>query len=402
MKSIRINLSLSSIYVGLVAIYLALSFGKDVMLLNYATIGVGVLAFGVSHQGRVADQPTKQIMLAAGGYIAFCILSVLVSNVSGHITTTKGRFISTTCVMLHTFLMAALCKEKSEKTYERILYFIMAAMILKTFQTYTISELMDGFAGDVRLGAELSGINIFGMSMGLMAIFAFYNFLIRKKYRALYLLLAAVLAVLSVTSGSRKAMLGIIVGIVLLMLFLQQGNRFTGVLRVFLIVGVALYALSLLEVTGGVFDRLSTLWADVDESVAASDDIRKDMIQEALKGWSESPLVGKGFNSFSGISVYAGTYSHNNLAELLHNVGIIGTGLYYAPKLIVLGLYIRDKRYTKTQLNAFFLTAILILLAFDMACVTYYVMSLNYLWWLAGAYIIGQVWQEQASQMTAI
>lgn len=402
MNKMSFTLSLSSLYLGIIAIYLVIDFGRDVMFMNYIAVAVGVIAFLFSYQGKVVDKPTKQVVLTVCGYIVFSLLSIFMSNVSSYVGTTKGRLIASCCVMLHTFLMMAICKDRTEKTFERLLYFIMAGMLVQTFITYSFSDLMDGLAGEERLGKELNGVNIFGMTMGFMAIFAVYKAMVQTRHRFFHILLAFVLAAISFTSGSRKAILGVIVGILLLVLFLQQGNQLSALLKGLLAVAVVIYLLSVLEVTEGVFARFSSLWTDVDEKTAFSDDIRKDMIQEALNGWMRKPLFGNGFNTFTATSAFRGTYSHNNFAELLYNCGIVGVILYYAPKFVILGLFIRDKRYTKKQFSAFFLSVLVLLLSFDMACVSYYVMDMNYLWWFAGAYIIGQVWQEQTSQAPAI
>lgn len=57
--------------------------------------------------------------------------------------------------------------------------------------------------------------------------------------------------------------------------------------------------------------------------------IRLDMIQQGLQLWQQAPLFGNGLDAFRGLSGQ-GTYAHNNYVELLCDLGLLGTLLFYA------------------------------------------------------------------------
>ena len=67
-------------------------------------------------------------------------------------------------------------------------------------------------------------------------------------------------------------------------------------------------------------------------------------------GWSlfrDNPLLGYGVNNFRALSPW-NTYAHNNYVELLVDVGVIGTALFYFWAVVLLRRAIRTK-YSKTN-----------------------------------------------------
>lgn len=61
--------------------------------------------------------------------------------------------------------------------------------------------------------------------------------------------------------------------------------------------------------------------------------IRAEMMEEALRMWTKSPIWGNGNEAFRVYSGF-GTYSHANYTELLANYGILGILLFYTPFIV--------------------------------------------------------------------
>ncbi len=93
---------------------------------------------------------------------------------------------------------------------------------------------------------------------------------------------------------------------------------------------------------------------------------RADMIQQGLHLWSQAPFFGNGLDAFEGLSGQ-GTYAHNNYVELLCNLGIVGTLLFYSIYGLVLIRATRARRFVKFYCWVF---ALALLLA-DVAYVSY-------------------------------
>ena len=251
---------------------------------------------------------------------------------------------------------------------------------------YGVTMLTNGFLGNVRLGDEIVGINTYGMFFAIFAIFAFWRIYTCHNLKTLNTLLFCIFTFLASTSGSRKAIIGIVMGVALVMLLLSKQQRVLVVCKIVVGIGITFFILSSFNISEGIFERISTIWIDTNSAVADSDATRQLMIVTALNGWLEHPFFGNGFNSFTGNNIF-GTYSHCNYAELLYNIGGIGTLAFYIPKLIVLKQAIKVIKTDDSCLSAFFITIMLLLLCFDIACISYYDSLLSFVWWFAAAHI---------------
>ena len=87
-----------------------------------------------------------------------------------------------------------------------------------------------------------------------------------------------------------------------------------------------------------------------------------------IDGVTGKGAFGYGVDSFKSISIY-GTYSHNNYAELLCDVGFIGAAIYYFYVVVIL----RESRRTKScgAKKTFWLLLLVCMLVFEYGAVSY-------------------------------
>ncbi|HLP78571.1 MAG TPA: O-antigen ligase family protein [Candidatus Paceibacterota bacterium] len=85
---------------------------------------------------------------------------------------------------------------------------------------------------------------------------------------------------------------------------------------------------------------------------------RADMIQQGLHLWSQAPVFGNGLDAFEGLSGQ-GTYAHNNYVELLCDLGIVGTVLFYSMYGLVLIRAARVRLFLKLYCWVFALALLL-------------------------------------------
>ena len=385
-KKIRI----SHIYFILTFIYIATAFFDSTSashaLLGYIAIVIGILTY---LSVPVINRRTQGVfLLIIILYGIYCCLSCQINN-SFIDETTKGRLISTICLTIHVALFTKLCLFLDKYSIEKVFYVLIIISVFMTFKTYSGAELIQGLLGIVRIGGLLSGINSYGMFMSVLAAFMFYRILETKgkKTKLVNTLVYIVLITLSATSGSRKAIFGSVIVASLLTLFISNQNRIITLAKIVLGASLLLYLLSILNITSGVFERISTIWDDSSTIVGHSDLVRSEMTKAALKGWMEHPLFGNGFNSFTEKSTF-GTYSHNNYAELLFNLGLVGTVLYYFPKAYVFYLYIKNRKGLKDNIAYLFISLFILSMLFDFACVSYYDTLQIFIWWFGAAYIV--------------
>ena len=172
----------------------------------------------------------------------------------------------------------------------------------------------------------------------------------------------------------------------------HANKKVVRILQIGLVLIVMLYVMSLFESTSAILNRIATLWQRSDVVVATSDQGRWNLIRLGIEGWKEKPVFGQGFNSFgkrSSIAIGYSTYAHNNYVEILYNSGVIGLILLYLPKIVLsVSLYKKIKNDKTNQFDCFILSSMLVLLMYDMAVVSYYYLSLNYIWIFASAYVL--------------
>ena len=136
---------------------------------------------------------------------------------------------------------------------------------------------------------------------------------------------------------------------------------------------IALIALSLYVITESIFPQISRTINRI-QLYSNSDDIsngRSQLYELALSNWKESPVVGKGWGSFS-ISAhkYKNRYktdyveAHNDYIQMLSELGVIGLLLYIAIliKIIITlrnNTEIKDSRYDEILYSFSYTSAIL-------------------------------------------
>ena len=100
---------------------------------------------------------------------------------------------------------------------------------------------------------------------------------------------------------------------------------------------------------------------------------RQQMIEEGLKQFHETPILGIGIGATSYITMQflgRATYLHNNYVELLASGGLIGTLLYYVP---ILKVGVENwKNRKKSIANQFGFIIVVIIIINDFAAVQYF------------------------------
>lgn len=238
----------------------------------------------------------------------------------------------------------------SNVTYSLILSWSLAEYVFQG--KHTISHmcilmavisllLMTNFVmnGSVESGRFSLGINANVTGMTAAYLFGFLLYGAKKAHwRKLHWnLLSVTLAVITLLTGSRKALVMMLVFcFAYVFLWKREKNivKFFG--RLLLVVGIcAIVVLLLMKVEilyNSIGNRLETLYLQwiQGEDADASAITREKMIEVGLQMFKKEPLLGFGHNAFK-LGGGWFTYSHNNYVELLCSLGIIGFLIYYIP-----------------------------------------------------------------------
>jgi len=245
------------------------------------------------------------------------------------------------------------------------------------FQHYGFNRLYQMLMNSERMTNEIGNINMFGAMIAFSCLFDFIEIGRKKKLTISCPLVIPSILIISATQ-SRKSILIIIIGIVLVFLFYYVDfnnllNTFISFLILLLICYVGFYLLLNSPLFSGLNNRM-TMMINMflgEGEVGLSAKARSDMIRFGWHYFLENPLGGIGIGNATAIY---GSYLHNNYIELLCCGGIIGFVIYYSRYLFLLCSIIRNINICNNKKESIYPCFILlsILLILDYGRVTYY------------------------------
>ena len=261
-----------------------------------------------------------------------------------------------------------------------------------TVYFYGLDYFITVLSSSARIANDALNANTVGL-LGANAIVMTLYYMLYDRPRWWHIIALPTLGILAAT-GSRKALVFVVAGIVLLFIFksLRSANvvnsivKIIGSLLALTIVGIAVLQLPMFS---EVLDRMSSM---VDAFSGTGGD-SSTIIRMALVdiGWDlfyQSPITGVGANNPSVYTYFLygkeNYYLHNNYIELLAGTGVIGLLAYYSMYIYIAYNLIR---YRDFHSNEYVMVLILFLsqIVMDMGMVsyesksTYFYMMLFYL-----------------------
>lgn len=262
---------------------------------------------------------------------------------------------------------------------ERLIKMIMYGGLIVAYYSiffYGLSNIQDTLSSESRLDTVFANVNVIGSVCGISVILSLYYY--RKNKNRLLLLLSIPAVIVVAGTGSKKALILLIVGLVYVQ-FLHSSKQ--GSQKNLKIIG-ALISLSLIILTlvkSGIFSgtimRMDGLIAsftgegEVDTSTALRSLYRALGYAQFL----ETPILGIGMGN-ARILTYNVTghdcYLHDNFAEMAANGGIVGFILYYWIYYYILK---KEYKYRKIDsLSSIIIFIVIINLVMDYGGVSYY------------------------------
>lgn len=215
----------------------------------------------------------------------------------------------------------------------------------------TITMMLEESA---RLDNEFSNVNTIGMLSAMSVVIQLYE-IIHLKKRNLSFLLSIPCVVMVAATQSRKALVLMVVGI-LLVIITRVGVR-RNIFKTLFGVVMALAALNLilgLPIFSGANERMASLWAAFlgGGEVGASTELRNKMVELGWETFLQNPIGGIGIGAphvLAASYLQMDTYLHNNYIELLAGGGILGFVIYYwIYAYLLISLY-RLRKYKDPQ-----------------------------------------------------
>ncbi|MBU7007222.1 O-antigen ligase family protein [Phosphitispora fastidiosa] len=252
--------------------------------------------------------------------------------------------------------------------------FIITGLIVGTFLALTFSPEHSWS----RLGEDFGvNENLVGLMYLIPLCFAFVN-LYRKSFVTLSALAAIVCGYNVLISGSKKAVLGFLVFVLVYLISEKKVSKKirNTILIIFMVMFVSIMIMNTPSLYNVVGYRFEMMYQNLinDSGTNSSTTIRINMIQYGLHLFAESPIWGYGINNFAHYwSMFSGkqTYSHNNYIELLVDLGILGFIIYYSVHFYLAKKLLKTRKCNVPN-RAIYFALLALILFYDFGMVSYY------------------------------
>lgn len=260
--------------------------------------------------------------------------------------------------------------QSREDLYRLLTMFVLAAaygVVMLLIKTPRLAW------GSERVGSAL-GLNANDVGLGMAFAMLFSLFLARNRRQPLYYVLSAAFIAVALFSGSRKAAMLCIVGLILVMAFSYRGAKGAAVTLVAIVTALGIYwaVMNVPELYNVLGRRIEGFlingWSD-------RSSLEREWYREYAKGmFLNKPLLGYGFNGFltqmQAINYSRQAYSHCNQWELLADLGLIGFCFYYGVFVRMGASFVKGLRAKRE--DAFFGIVFLVLIfVFDYGYVSF-------------------------------
>ena len=247
------------------------------------------------------------------------------------------------------------------------------------FVFYGYDFIVSSLDSEMRLDNEFSNVNSIGMLSAIAIVIQVYELLYYRKIE-----LEAVFCIPSIimvaATQSRKALVIGVVGIILVLIYVNSGKNFgKSLFKIVLALTICAFVfqyLSQLAIFNGVSKRMMGLVAlysgvgDAGESAT----IRDKMVHLGWEYFLANPIGGVGFGCpriLAKTYLNFDAYLHNNYIELLAGGGIIGAAVYYSMYVYLLTKTWKLRLY-KNDEYGICLIVMLLLLIVDWGSVSCY------------------------------
>lgn len=391
MKKINIEITTNNIKIILFFAYLLMYyiFGADPEKVKYSEI-ILLLFMGLEFLNILKIKKIKYCIpiIIIFVFAFYCFLSNFWA-INSELAIDRAK----TLFALAVFLLIAYNFFSSIENAENILLKIImyAGIIFSIYivMHYGITKYFSKLISGERIGAEINNVNSIGLQTAISFVIAtFYGIYQNKKK---YFLLSIIPLIISLGTGSRKVILLIVIGIILLFAFKKEEKinllKTIKKLIVFVSIIIAFIYIIRLPMFATIYERMEMTIKGLvgQEKVDTSTHLREIYIEAGINQFLKKPIVGLGVANSKYITyetVGRETYLHNNYVELLATTGIIGFCLYYSVYFYIIFSCVKmlkkKSKYTSIVLIIFLVNIIL-----EYAMVSYYSKS-TYIYILLG------------------
>lgn len=262
----------------------------------------------------------------------------------------------------------------SEKVLKIIMYSGIIFAIYIIFY-YGISNYFDKLFFGERIGTEINNVNKIGLTTSISFLISIFFAKFKSKN---YLFFSVLLAIVTIGTGSRTALIEMFFSIIFIILIGKEKEKIISYIKKILIIITLCFLLFSFIQKISSFDLINrftemTNYVSKNGEIDGSTSTRMKFIQKGFETFTDHPLLGIGAGNAgyvtSIVSFGRYTYLHNNYVELLATTGLIGFLLYYSIHIYILIKCFFSKN--KTVYSTLATVIIIILLIGDIGTVSY-------------------------------
>ncbi|WP_199507184.1 MULTISPECIES: O-antigen ligase family protein [unclassified Psychrobacter] len=229
---------------------------------------------------------------------------------------------------------------------ERFMFYALMGFILFNIRNLTAPSSTLRFVGVVGQPNALGLVSATSLVLGISYLYLFSNYRNISKFVALSVILSS--SILVVLAGSRGAIVAVLTAFSYLILKnIKYNIKITLGLIISFILLINIFQQQIVE--SPLYSRVLAIPAaigleapntDIDIKYrSASDDIRIDIANTAIKGFLDKPILGNGLNTFQYYSDFV--YTHSTVLEVLFTLGLFGGFIFLF--IIFLSLKVKSK-----------------------------------------------------------
>lgn len=240
-------------------------------------------------------------------------------------------------------------------------------------------KILTYYGGNIfSIGNRIKILNTNANSIGLMLSLSMVSCILifYRKKRKWFLPLVLYYAVFILLTGSRKALV-MAISLVVLMYLVMSQSPYKVLLRILVVImGIVVLWLILMNVDwayNAVGHRIESTIYGLFYGENAEDENRMAMIELAWELFKVRPICGNGLDTFRVLNGRFDAYCHSNFFELLADVGVIGSFVYYIRYAVVVkSLNRKDYRIADRVLYWTGIGIVMIMMFYEFAAVSYY------------------------------
>lgn len=186
----------------------------------------------------------------------------------------------------------------------------------------------------------LFGYNTPALVLSYGIVLILYKMLVEKRYlvficKIKMIVICCLFLFVSLMCGTRKGLIIVAVGLLLISIFNSKNPlSLIGKIGISVVVIIAMFFIIMKNpiLYGAIGYRIESLLSGIAGGISDKSFMsRMQFIIDAWKVFENNPIIGIGQDGYRYInSIEMNMYSHNNYTELLANLGLVGTGIYYS------------------------------------------------------------------------